>query len=64
MSLFSICRLRNHLPQGPRPRRAGSPPQAPGPESAEKAGIGYEALLQRVINLGLQWRPETVPPGA
>jgi D-alanine-D-alanine ligase len=28
--------------------------------SAEKMGIGYEALLQRIINLGLRWQPESV----
>jgi D-alanine-D-alanine ligase len=28
--------------------------------SAEKAGIAYEALLQRIINLGLRWQPESV----
>jgi D-alanine-D-alanine ligase len=27
-------------------------------ESAEKAGLSYEAVLQRIINAGLQWRPE------
>jgi D-alanine-D-alanine ligase len=27
-------------------------------ESAEKAGISYESLLQRVLNLGLGWRPD------
>ncbi|MFQ5801338.1 MAG: D-alanine--D-alanine ligase [Candidatus Methylomirabilales bacterium] len=27
-------------------------------ESAKKAGIAYEALLQRVLNLGLRWRPD------
>ena len=27
--------------------------------SAEKTGIGYEALLQRIINLGLRWQPES-----
>jgi D-alanine-D-alanine ligase len=26
-------------------------------ESAEKAGLGYEALLQRILNLGLRWEP-------
>jgi D-alanine-D-alanine ligase len=26
-------------------------------ESAEQAGIAYEALLQRIVNLGLGWRP-------
>ena len=26
-------------------------------ESAELAGISYEALLQRIVNLGLSWRP-------
>ena len=28
--------------------------------SAEKVGISYEALLQRIINLGLRWQPESV----
>lgn len=27
-------------------------------ESAERAGIPYEDLLKRIINLGLRWRPE------
>lgn len=27
-------------------------------ESAERAGLGYEDLLQRILNVGLQWRPE------
>jgi D-alanine-D-alanine ligase len=27
-------------------------------ESAERAGISYEALLQRIINLGRRWQPE------
>jgi D-alanine-D-alanine ligase len=27
-------------------------------ESAEKAGLSYEDVLQRIINAGLQWRPE------
>jgi D-alanine-D-alanine ligase len=27
--------------------------------SAEKVGIGYEALLQRIMNLGLRWQPES-----
>jgi D-alanine-D-alanine ligase len=27
--------------------------------SAEKVGIGYEALLQRIINLGLRWQPDS-----
>lgn len=27
-------------------------------ESAEKAGVSYEALLQRIINSGLRWRPD------
>jgi D-alanine-D-alanine ligase len=26
--------------------------------SAEKAGIAYEAVLQRILNLGLRWQPE------
>jgi D-alanine-D-alanine ligase len=28
--------------------------------SAEKTGINYEALLQRILNLGLRWQPESV----
>ena len=31
-------------------------------ESAEKAGISYGALLQRILNLGLEWRPAGAPP--
>ena len=27
-------------------------------ESAEKAGISYERLLERIVGLGLQWEPE------
>ncbi len=27
--------------------------------SAEKAGIGYESLIQRIVNLGLRWQPES-----
>ena len=27
--------------------------------SAEKAGLGYDALLQRIINLGMRWQPES-----
>jgi D-alanine-D-alanine ligase len=27
-------------------------------ESAEHAGISYQELLQRILNLGLRWRPE------
>ncbi len=27
-------------------------------ESAEKAGVSYEELLQRIINMGLRWRPD------
>ena len=27
---------------------------------AEKSGISYEAVLQRIINLGLRWQPESV----
>src|SRR5437868_6804210 len=29
-------------------------------ESAAKVGIGYEAMLQRILNLGLRWQPESV----
>src|SRR5437868_9295976 len=28
--------------------------------SAEKLGLTYEALLQRIINLGVRWQPESV----
>jgi D-alanine-D-alanine ligase len=28
--------------------------------SAENVGIGYDALLQRIVNLGLRWQPESV----
>src|SRR5437867_4752266 len=28
--------------------------------SAEKVGISYETVLQRIINLGLRWQPESV----
>ena len=27
--------------------------------SAENAGMSYEAMLQRLINLGLRWQPES-----
>jgi D-alanine-D-alanine ligase len=27
--------------------------------SAEKVGIGYDALIQRIVNLGLRWQPES-----
>jgi D-alanine-D-alanine ligase len=27
--------------------------------SAEKTGIGYDALIQRIVNLGLRWQPES-----
>jgi D-alanine-D-alanine ligase len=27
--------------------------------SADRAGISYESLLQRIVNLGLRWQPET-----
>ena len=29
-------------------------------ESAAKAGLSYEALLQRLLNLGMRWQPESV----
>jgi D-alanine-D-alanine ligase len=25
--------------------------------SAERSGVGYGSLLQRILNLGLRWRP-------
>ena len=27
--------------------------------SAEKAGVSYEAVIQRITNLGLRWQPES-----
>ena len=27
-------------------------------ESAERAGVSYDQLLQRILMTGLQWRPE------
>ena len=29
-------------------------------DSAEKIGLSYETVLQRIINLGLRWQPESV----
>ncbi len=29
-------------------------------DSAAKIGIGYEAVIQRILNLGLRWQPESV----
>ena len=28
--------------------------------SAERTGLGYEALLQRILNLGMRWQPESL----
>jgi D-alanine-D-alanine ligase len=28
--------------------------------SAAKVGLSYETLLQRILNLGLRWQPESV----
>jgi D-alanine-D-alanine ligase len=28
--------------------------------SADKVGISYESLLQRIVNLGLRWQPESM----
>ena len=28
-------------------------------ESAERAGMSYEALIQRILNIGLSWKPES-----
>ena len=33
-------------------------------ESAHHMGLTYEGLLQRILNLGLQWRPRTSPSTA
>jgi len=27
-------------------------------ESAERTGLRYDELLQRILNVGLKWRPE------
>ena len=27
--------------------------------SAEKAGMSYEGVIQRITNLGLRWQPES-----
>jgi hypothetical protein len=27
-------------------------------ESAERAGLSYEALIQRILNIGLNWKPD------
>jgi len=29
-------------------------------ESAERAGLSYEALLERIVSLGLAWRPDLI----
>ena len=29
-------------------------------DSAAKVGLSYETVLQRIINLGLRWQPESV----
>ena len=29
-------------------------------ESAANVGIGYDAVLQRILKLGLRWQPESV----
>jgi D-alanine-D-alanine ligase len=29
-------------------------------ESAERAGLSYEALLERIVSLGLAWRPDSI----
>jgi D-alanine-D-alanine ligase len=28
--------------------------------SADKVGISYESLMQRILNLGMRWQPESV----
>ena len=28
--------------------------------SAENAGVSYESLIQRIVNLGLRWQPEAL----
>ena len=28
--------------------------------SAESAGISYESLIQRIVNLGVRWQPESL----
>ena len=41
----------------------GNPQIARGEDfaaSAERLGLSYEAVLQRIINLGVRWQPESV----
>ncbi|MGC4081615.1 MAG: hypothetical protein QM736_05750 [Vicinamibacterales bacterium] len=43
-------------------RRNPNPQIARGEDfaaSAEAAGISYESLIQRIVNLGLRWQPES-----
>ena len=28
--------------------------------SADKVGVSYESLLQRIVNLGMRWQPESL----
>ena len=41
----------------------GNPQIAKGEDfaaSAESAGLPYDALIQRIVNLGLRWHPESL----
>ena len=49
--------LRTILEANPNPQIAKGEDFA---ASAEKVGLTYETVLQRIINLGLRWQPESV----
>jgi len=46
------------LEANPNPQIAKSEDFA---DSAERAGLSYEALLQRILGLGLRWHPPVIP---
>jgi len=48
------------LEANPNPQIAKSEDFA---DSAERAGLPYEALLQRILDLGLRWHPRVIPSG-
>ena len=51
------ARMKTVLEANPNPQIARGEDFA---ASAEKIGLTYEAVLQRIINLGLRWQPESV----
>ena len=48
----SGCSKRTRTRRSPRARISRRRPR--------RSGIGYDALLQRIVNLGLRWQPESV----